>query len=67
MEQEGKKDEKPKKDEEKDIFCDVMEEFLDTAINKSESLEKMYESAQKQYQKTTAYKSLSHRSVHGMT
>jgi len=54
-----KKDEKPKEtekkndkeDEEKDIFCDVMEEFLEKAISKSESLEKMYEGAQKQYQK----------------
>ena len=43
--------EEEKEKEEKDIFSDVMEEFLEKAINKSESLDKMYENAQKQYQK----------------
>jgi len=47
-EKDGKKEEE---EEEKDTFCDIMEEFLNTAISKSESLDKMYESAQKQYQR----------------
>jgi len=42
---------KTEEEEEEDTFADVMDEFIETAVNKSESLEKMYENAQKQYQR----------------